>query len=453
MGVLSPEVAQKLQDMQKAGKSNMEIWQEVEKALGKYNGAMKNLENTSEGLMSAIGTKFTNIWRQFTDQLNKEVTPALKTVNDQMKKAEESKVAEGLGKAAAHPLDTIAAVHQSTDPARAFLTLGKELWGRVKNWWNRPMSKEELQIQHNITRKSMKGIDPTSKEFRRKVDRLIRLEEAMESAPTATQREVAEKAKIEQVKQERAVAAGTANPFRKGTASYDMFEKGLVDATGKATDKWYEQNGIAKPEANKGPVAYWDKNGQATKEYLALVEKEKLAAQEKEKLEKDMAEARHKQEIKALEEAAAKQKELDEKAAADRERQRQKELTDKIRDQQRLLTEARANESKGSSAVSAAESKLQQAWGWYRNKDAMAAQMQEEKAEAEAQVQFEKDFARLRSRRRDWRNAENLSVDDEAVRRVAIAREEKAEAERHLAEIEKNTADLADKLDELLAMK
>ena len=83
----------------------------------------------------------------------------------------------------------------------------------------------------------------------------------------------------------------------------------------------------------------------------------------------------------------------------------------------------------------------------------MAAQLEEEKADAAARKQFEKDFAKLKDRRRDWRTAENLSVDDEAVRRVALAREEKEAAERHLAEIEKNTADLAAKLDELLQAK
>ena len=103
--------------------------------------------------------------------------------------------------------------------------------------------------------------------------------------------------------------------------------------------------------------------------------------------------------------------------------------------------------------MSAAESKLQQAWGWYRDKDSMAAQIAEEKADAQARKQFEKDFERLKDRRRDWRKAENLSVDDEAVRRVALAREEKEAAEQPLAEIEKNTADLAAKLDELLQVK
>lgn len=174
----------------------------------------------------------------------------------------------------------------------------------------------------------------------------------------------------------------------------------------------------------------------------ARVEKDKAAA-----------EKRAAEEKKAAEKVAAERARLDAQEAARRERERQAELAARIRDHQKLLAAERAEESKSRSAVSAAESKLQQAWGWYRDKDSMAAQLEEEKADAAARKQFEKDFERLKDRRRDWRKAENLSVDDEAVRRVALAREEKEAAERHLAEIEKNTADLAAKLDELLQVK
>jgi len=169
--------------------------------------------------------------------------------------------------------------------------------------------------------------------------------------------------------------------------------------------------------------------------------------------ERKAAENRAAAEAKAAEKAAAERARLDAQEAARRERERQAELAARIRDHQKLLAAERAEESKTRTAVSAAESKLQQAWGWYRDKDSMAAQLEEEKADAAARKQFEKDFERLKDRRRDWRKAENLSVDEEAVRRVALAREEKEAAERHLAEIEKNTADLADKLDELLQAK
>lgn len=181
----------------------------------------------------------------------------------------------------------------------------------------------------------------------------------------------------------------------------------------------------------------------------------KVEADHKEQAEKDKAaaEKRAEAERKAAEKAAAERERLDAQEAARRERERQKELADKIRDHQQLLAAERQAENQERSKIAAAESKLQQAWGWYRDKDSMAAQIAEEKADAAARKQFEKDFERLKDRRRDWRKAENLSVDDEAVRRVALAREEKEAAERHLAEIEKNTAALADKLDELLQVK
>ncbi len=181
--------------------------------------------------------------------------------------------------------------------------------------------------------------------------------------------------------------------------------------------------------------------------------KEQEAVKAREAADKAAAEKRAEAERKAAEKAAAERARLDAQEAARRERERQKELADRIRDHQRLLAEERQAENKELSKIAAAESKLQQAWGWYRDKDSMAAQLEEEKADAAARKQFEKDFSRLKDRRRDWRTAENLSVDDEAVRRVALAREEKEQAERHLAEIEKNTADLAAKLDELLQIK
>lgn len=171
------------------------------------------------------------------------------------------------------------------------------------------------------------------------------------------------------------------------------------------------------------------------------------------KYEKKKAEEKEKADKKAAEKAAAEREKLDKQEATRKERDRQKELADKIRNHQKLLAAEKQAEAKERSKIAAAESKLQQAWSWYRDKDSMAAQLEEEKAEAAAQKQYEKDFQKLRDRRRDWRTAENLSVDDEAVRRVALAREEKEKAERHLEEIEKNTADLAEKIDNLLQMK
>ena len=165
--------------------------------------------------------------------------------------------------------------------------------------------------------------------------------------------------------------------------------------------------------------------------------------------ERDEAKARIEQERKV----AAERERLDAQEAVRRERARQEELAARIREHQKLLAEQRQAESNANAGISAAESKLQQAWGWYRNKDSMAVQLAEEKADAEARKQFEKDFAKLRDRRRDWRKAENLSVDEEAVRRVALAKEERDAAVQYARETAENTAQLAEKLDELLQAK
>ena len=105
-------------------------------------------------------------------------------------------------------------------------------------------------------------------------------------------------------------------------------------------------------------------------------------------------------------------------------------------------------ESQAAARLAAAQSKVAEAWGWYRDKDKMAAQLKEEKAEAEAQKQFEKDFEDLKWRR-DWRTAKDLSVDQEAVRRVALAKEEETAAQKALAETAKSTAKAAASLAEI----
>ena len=85
----------------------------------------------------------------------------------------------------------------------------------------------------------------------------------------------------------------------------------------------------------------------------------------------------------------------------------------------------------------------------------MQAVIDEQKAQQMAEQQWAKDFEKLKSRHRDWRDIEfgKLSASDEAVRQVALAKEEKAAADRAVIETAENTRELADKLDELLQVK
>lgn len=104
-------------------------------------------------------------------------------------------------------------------------------------------------------------------------------------------------------------------------------------------------------------------------------------------------------------------------------------------------------------AQSRAAQELANAWHLYRDKAAMQAVMDEEAAQKAAEQSWARDFDSLKSRRRDWRTAENLNVDDRATREVALAKERKEQAEKSLREIAENTRATREKLESLLTMK
>jgi len=90
MGVITPEVAQKLQDLQAAGASNVEIWQEVEKQLSRYNGAMAETEKTGTGLIGAIETRWDNSVRAFGQAFQESAKGGITQVLEKLKELEES---------------------------------------------------------------------------------------------------------------------------------------------------------------------------------------------------------------------------------------------------------------------------------------------------------------------------------------------------------------------------
>ena len=70
-----------------------------------------------------------------------------------------------------------------------------------------------------------------------------------------------------------------------------------------------------------------------------------------------------------------------------------------------------------------------------------------------AEEQWVKDFDKLKSKRRDWRDVEfgKLSAEEEAVRQVALAKEEEKAAQVALDEIAENTAYLKEIAESLSA--
>lgn len=108
MGVITPEVAQRLQDMQEAGASSVEIWSEVEAQLARYNGAMKETEQTGEGLMGAIKSRWENFVRQFGEAFSDAAKDGMGKMLSKMEELEKSGTIEDWAEGAVESLEKVA---------------------------------------------------------------------------------------------------------------------------------------------------------------------------------------------------------------------------------------------------------------------------------------------------------------------------------------------------------
>ena len=151
-----------------------------------------------------------------------------------------------------------------------------------------------------------------------------------------------------------------------------------------------------------------------------------------------------KKEVEEIKEAAVE--------AAEEVKQAQLAAAKVVKDtRMRDLQEATAAEAAAQQRLAAARAQVDRAWGWYRDKDSLARQIEEEKADAAARAQYEKDFDKLQRQRPDWEKAKNLSLDQEAVRRVALARREEESAARAALETAENTRRAAEALEAVAA--
>ena len=165
---------------------------------------------------------------------------------------------------------------------------------------------------------------------------------------------------------------------------------------------------------------------------------------------RDQEEAMHSyyEEMARLEEEAARQAERDAEAQARLEKQfhdeRMRAAEDEYRQSAKMQSEAEGR-------LAAAQSKVAEAWGFYRDKNKMQEAIDEYRAQQEAEKQWAKDFEKLRSKRRDWRDVEfgQLSAEEEAVRQVALAKEEERAAQVALDAINEQTARAADAVEEI----
>jgi tape measure domain-containing protein len=191
---------------------------------------------------------------------------------------------------------------------------------------------------------------------------------------------------------------------------------------------------------------------QVTKEEKDLKQMmaEAEAKQADEKYQKEME--KYQKELAAWEE---KQARLVEKEEAARRRMEEKLHNERVKMMTQEVNAWQSEYQSALSALAAAEQESAKAWGWYRDKDSLRAQLDEERADAAAEVQFAKDFERLKDKHRDWRTAtdydpnnwRSLTLDETATKRVALAREEEARARQYAQETAENTQRAADALE------
>lgn len=161
--------------------------------------------------------------------------------------------------------------------------------------------------------------------------------------------------------------------------------------------------------------------------------------------------------------AAREKRKADELAA-------QKKIHDqKVADATAELEASKEQLSAAQERASAAQAAVSQAWGWYKNKDSLKAQIASEEGDLAAQKQYQKDYYslihgrnadkfaeakelqrlghtdKLEEQMAKWRKgAFGLSVEDEATMRVALAKDAEKDANRDLMRVAENTENLAE---------
>lgn len=243
--------------------------------------------------------------------------------------------------------------------------------------------------------------------------------------------------------------------------------KGLADQNDEALKALREQRRAARRAIKE---AGQEREILATKREAAEVQfaredkerREAAAAKEADNARK-VAEERQKAEIAAAQAAAKERERLDREA-------HQKRMADL-----RAEIDAQNKAKSAQSAIAAAaQSEFERAFAMYRDPSRAAQEIGEERDRAEDLERLHKDARRyggkwrvdelsalmsagdaqgVQSRLEEWRKSGRFDASTEAMVRASAAEQTRTTAEDELRKISANTAGLAEKLDELLAMK
>ena len=427
MGVLTPEVTKRLQEMQDAGESNARIWAEVEAALGRYNGAMKDTEATGEGLMGAIKSRWENFVRQFGEAFSDAAKDGMGKMLSKMEELEKSGTIEDWAEGAVESLEKVA--ESARGVASLLGSIAGGAWKAVKGtlgtaWAFAAGADEKFREQSgwgklNLWQQIKSGGSVAREYWNREVlgeipEEEVAQERAARKARSERRAELRRKRDAEEeVRKAEALAAG----------DLKRMEREDEAARKKETED------IQKFEAEKKRL---EKSIAA--ERLALV---RMEAKERERLDREA----HQKRMADLRKEIAAQKE----AAS-------------------VLT----------SRASAAQSEFDKAFAMYRDPSRAAAEIGEEKDYQNDLDRLHRDARRYGGKWRidelsrlmsagdtqgvtdtlkDWRKSRNFTPEVEAMVRASAAESAKTSTLDELRKIETNTAGLDKKLDELLSMK
>ena len=405
MGVITPEVAQRLQDMQAAGKSNVEIWAEVEKQLKRYNGAMAEVEKTGEGLMSAIKSRWDNIVRSLGDAFSDTAKGGMAEVLDAAKELEED------GSIGLWARKTVEAFKEVANGARALWTpLSKVVgvvWGAVKGQY------QSMAGGIGSAVGTLVGGGGISEAFKRGwkgykqgwID-AFDLDGAQAADDEATRKEIRDRKAAKRAQSEADAANRTIEE-----------EKRVREALEEGDRKRAEKAALAMAEAEK-------KAAQA-------------AAKERERLEKEL----HAQRMADLRAEIAAQKDaasgLKARAAA---AQSEFDKAFALFRSPEAAANQRAEEESYRADLNRLHKSARRYGGQWRI-DELSALM------AAGDTQGVSDTLA------GWRRSRSFTPEVEAMVRASAAERTKTTTEDELRKIENNTAQLATKLDELLQVK
>lgn len=416
LGIITPEVRTKMEELQAAGATNAEVWAVLEGRLNTFKGGMETLSKTGDGLKSTLEDNWTAAVRTFGDAFQSAAKDGIKQLSDAL---------EGLSTSG-----TIAVWADKAVRALKDIQEAAALTGKAFSWIG-----SGLKFAYERSGAS---------------DAVAQIRAGSRALGALSTGDVAGAGKAYLSGQATGYYGGKVlkalGDPGGGVAMNDAWVKADADREAGIRAKAQEENKKKKDpakaaEEEKAALAKALAASQAVVDETKKKELLKKEAEEREKLEKKAAEER----IKNAEKVA----EAERKAA---EALRKEDLDSKIEAARDAAKAGHDEERTGQDRLQKAKAAAEQAWGWYRDPASFKKQLEEEKAQKAAEKQFDKDADRL-TRRGDWRSTTRLSDSEEAVRRVVLAREEQKAAERALLAIEKNTAGLEAMLKELLSSK